>query len=240
MELWSDLHDEFQQYLAAASQHVAAAQLYVDRGDTHGARGELGELAPLVDEMFEYLREELHGVRLAPGGRGLADAVEALCRRAMRGGLRVEARIAPSVADCAIPDGAAHHLYKIISEAMTNARKHARPTRVVVAMYANTLGLHAAVGDDGVGIPDGRAGNGLDTIRRRARVVGASVDVDSAPGAGTVVHLWYPTTVRGRGGRAAHTVGACAACRKLAARLRATHATTTAAPVSLLAMDHSR
>ena len=58
-------------------------------------------------------------------------------------------------------------------------------------------GLLLAVADDGVGFdPDGpsRGGHlGLASMRERVRLVGGTLDIESAPGRGTTVIAWVPT-----------------------------------------------
>jgi signal transduction histidine kinase len=83
----------------------------------------------------------------------------------------------------------ATHLYRIAQEAITNAVKHARPKQIGVDLVAAGERLVLAVEDDGVGIPDllPAEGLGLQTMRHRARMIGATLSIDREPGGGTTV-----------------------------------------------------
>ncbi|MGY1732385.1 sensor histidine kinase [Geodermatophilus sp. SYSU D01045] len=78
-------------------------------------------------------------------------------------------------------------------EALTNVRRHAGATAVVLrlARVGGQVSVH--VEDDGVGFdPSSVAVSGLDGLRGRVAQVGGEVDVASAPGAGTRVTVRVP------------------------------------------------
>jgi signal transduction histidine kinase len=82
-------------------------------------------------------------------------------------------------------------------EALTNVRRHAAATAVVLRVSRVGAGesaqLSVHVEDDGVGFdPAGTAGVGLGGLRDRAEQVGGAVEVASAPGQGTRVTVRVP------------------------------------------------
>lgn len=88
-------------------------------------------------------------------------------------------------------------IYRIVSEALHNARKHAEGRGVAVrAEVANGI-LDVTVSDKGPGIrqvtkearPSGHVSLGLAGMRNRAKSIGARLDVTSRPGRGTQVRL---------------------------------------------------
>jgi PAS domain S-box-containing protein len=84
----------------------------------------------------------------------------------------------------------ATHLYWIAKEAATNAFKHARPSRIDIALSASSDLITLAVRDDGVGFRhngSGSAGLGLRTMTRRASIIGGTLQVQDASGGGTEV-----------------------------------------------------
>lgn len=87
-------------------------------------------------------------------------------------------------------------LYRIAQEAVTNARKHARASRIKVALEDERAGHTLRVIDDGVGfesIPDSAPGHlGLTSMRERAEMVGGHLTVESRPGRGTTLSAWVP------------------------------------------------
>ncbi len=89
--------------------------------------------------------------------------------------------------------------YRIASEALANVARHARATRVDVALERGDGALVITVADDGVGIPpDAPAGVGLVSIRERAAELGGSCTVECPPDGGTVVRAVLPAGGAGR------------------------------------------
>ena len=89
-------------------------------------------------------------------------------------------------------------LYRIAQEALNNIAKHARARHVEIILERRTDQVSLIVEDDGVGfIPadmDGeRRGFGLLGMQERAALVGATVQIESAPGEGTTIFVRTPT-----------------------------------------------
>ena len=88
-------------------------------------------------------------------------------------------------------------IYRIVSEALHNARKHAEGKGVAVSSWIVDGTLHVKVTDKGPGIraggsepkQGGHVSLGLAGMRNRARSIGARLDVQSRPGRGTEVIL---------------------------------------------------
>ncbi|ROP64232.1 sensor histidine kinase [Curtobacterium sp. PhB115] len=94
-----------------------------------------------------------------------------------------------------LPNWQAEEALTILLEALTNRRKHAAGSRGEVRFDWSPTVLVVTVSDDGPGFdqdstPDGRLGQ--HTMRERAVVIGARIDVESAPGTGTTVRLTIP------------------------------------------------
>jgi len=87
-------------------------------------------------------------------------------------------------------------LYQIVREAVQNAVKHARPTRIHVAVAGGHGAYRVHVRDDGAGFADGPADglphHGLASMRERASILGGNLLIHSVPGAGTTVLLEVP------------------------------------------------
>ncbi len=88
--------------------------------------------------------------------------------------------------------------YRVAKEALVNARKHARATRIRVALEGTDGGVRVLVEDDGVGFdPEAvarhRPGHlGLQAMQERVRLAGGRWEVRSRPGAGTAVEFVFP------------------------------------------------
>lgn len=88
----------------------------------------------------------------------------------------------------------ATQLYRIAQEAVTNAVRHAGPGNIRIALERHDGRIHLEVADDGRGLPeplDERAGRGLRIMRHRAGLVGASLTIGRAGGAGTSVRCVF-------------------------------------------------
>lgn len=81
-------------------------------------------------------------------------------------------------------------LFRIFQEAMNNALKHARASRITVALL-NGEHLRLTVTDNGSGFNTsaGAEGQGLANIRRRAALIGATCTIVSEPGQGTILTI---------------------------------------------------
>jgi signal transduction histidine kinase len=87
-------------------------------------------------------------------------------------------------------NSAATHLYRIAQEAINNAIKHGKAARVVMALDRNGDSVRLRITDDGTGFPDklkSKAGMGLQIMRYRAGMIGASLEIQRANGKGTAV-----------------------------------------------------
>jgi PAS domain S-box-containing protein len=124
-------------------------------------------------------------------GLGLEDTLRTHARQfAQRHGLLL--RLATTSVEGLFSDEHALHVYRIVQEALANVAHHAGARRVSVRMARRGPRVVATVRDDGVGfeIAGTRAGGlGLVTMRERAALMGAAIEILSAPGRGTEVRL---------------------------------------------------
>jgi signal transduction histidine kinase len=90
-----------------------------------------------------------------------------------------------------LPEGVELSAYRIVQEALTNVRKHANASEVVVRLaYGRTLRIE--VSDDGAG-DRGGAGRGLVGMRERVALLGGELVTGSLPGCGFQVTATLPT-----------------------------------------------
>jgi signal transduction histidine kinase len=79
-----------------------------------------------------------------------------------------------------------------VCEAVTNAVKHASPSRVRVEAVFADGGLRLLVADDGVGGADAAKGTGLVGLTDRVVAQGGTLLIKSAHGAGTRIEAEFP------------------------------------------------
>ncbi|HEY0343013.1 MAG TPA: GAF domain-containing protein [Solirubrobacteraceae bacterium] len=180
-----DLHDGAQQRLVST---VLTLKL---------ARQELGDAAgPAVDLLDEALthaegannelRELAHGI--LPG---------ALTRGGLRAGIhalvsRVRLPVSVEVTADRLPAALEATAYFIVTEALTNAVRHAGASSAQIAAAVDGGVLRLEVRDDGVGGAQSDGGSGLLGLRDRAAALNGDLRVDSPPGEGTVVTATLP------------------------------------------------
>ena len=181
-----DLHDGAQQRLVALVLGLRSAERRVPAG-LEDLRTEVGRFADQVTSVFEELREMSRGIHpaiLTEGG--LSPALEALALRSpvpVKLNARCERRL---------PDGIEVAAYYVVSEALTNAAKHANASRVQIDLHVEEETLYLSIVDDGVGGADSSGGSGLIGLKDRVEALGGTIDVASPPGSGTRLDVGIP------------------------------------------------
>ncbi|HEY0560339.1 MAG TPA: GAF domain-containing sensor histidine kinase, partial [Frankiaceae bacterium] len=186
-----DLHDGAQQRLVSLALRLRAVQA----AGPAAARELAGQLDLLTDELaraLEELRETAHGIHpaiLADGG--LRPALKALARRsAVQVGVEVGV-------DGRLPEPIEIAAYYVVSEALTNAVKHAHATVIDVQVLADAGELRVRVRDDGRGGANLASGSGLVGLTDRVEALGGRLVLHSPPGVGTTLHVALPLTTPG-------------------------------------------
>lgn len=185
-----DLHDGLGPSLAAAALKIEAAHNLVDR-DPGGARSALDAVRDDLGAVLGDVRRLVHDLHPpALDQLGLAGAVR---RQAERFGGPPTVTVQTEGDLDALPAAVEVAAYRIASEAVANAVRHADATRVTVSLRELADGLEVEVVDDGRGIDAGAPGGvGLVAMRERSAELGGSCTVGAAPGGGTRVHALLP------------------------------------------------
>jgi signal transduction histidine kinase len=91
-----------------------------------------------------------------------------------------------------LPDSVEVGAYYIVSEALTNAAKHARASVVKVGIETEGANLHFSIRDDGIGGADAAKGSGLIGLTDRVEALGGTFAISSPPGTGTSLLVEIP------------------------------------------------
>ena len=83
-------------------------------------------------------------------------------------------------------------MYYVVSEALTNAAKHAHASVVKVELDAHDAILQLAIRDDGIGGADPSRGSGLVGLSDRIKALGSTLEVTSPTGSGTTLLIELP------------------------------------------------
>lgn len=184
-----DLHDGIGPTLASLALQVdgLAARLdsesdLLERTTTMRARvtEAVGEVRRIIDGLRPASVDEL----------GLAEALRQL---ATTGGPGPQVTVEAPAALPELPAAVEVAAYRIASEAVANAQRHANAGSCRVAVRYEADRLTVEVTDDGRGFgEDAAVGIGLESIHARALEVGGAAEVHSTPGGGTRVSAWLP------------------------------------------------
>ncbi|GAA3525723.1 histidine kinase [Nonomuraea rosea] len=172
--------------LAVPGMPAAGAERLLAIGDT--ARAALTEMRRLLGVLRADADEEA-AWRPQPGLR-LGELNELIdeARDASGTGTRLILRGTPVVLDPGVELAA----YRIIQEALTNARRHAPGAAVDVELDYTGAELLLSVRDNGPGSGDAGGGHGLSGMRERAAAVGGELRTGPAPGGGFRVEARLP------------------------------------------------
>lgn len=186
-----DLHDGLGPALAGhlLRLDVLAARV---RGDA-AAASYVDEMRDELRGTFDEIRRVVEGLRPpALDELGLVDALEQVGSRISRSSAMQVAVVAAQLP--ALPAAVEVATFRIVTEAITNAVKHAGAGRCTVRVSAEDGRLRIAVTDDGRGLPAGTTGqgHGLHTMRERAEELRGRLTVGAATGGGTAVEADIP------------------------------------------------
>ena len=193
-----DLHDGVGKTLTAAALTLDAAEAAVSAGrDPEAATHAIRHARRLMAGALEEARNVASRLRPARIDElGLGAAIRDLAASA---GTEVGVRFPPSVLPPDLLEAQRQiDTYRIVQEAVGNAARHGRATRVWVDAEVAGDAIRIQVTDDGVGfdLSTTPAGLGLVGMRERAAILGARLEVRSQPGAGTSVELRVPILPR--------------------------------------------
>jgi len=181
-----DLHDGAQQRLVSLALDLRVAQDGVP-GYLPVLRDGLGAIAQGLTEVVDELREMARGIHpsiLSEGGVGAA-----LRMLARRSAVPVELSVGTT---SRYPPPIEVAVYYVVSEALTNAAKHADASHAEVSVAEQDSRLLLRVSDDGLGGVEPGSGSGLIGLRDRVEALGGSIDITSRKGDGTVIEVSLP------------------------------------------------
>jgi signal transduction histidine kinase len=154
----------------------------------------LADLRTGMDAVDGDIRRLVYGLRPpALDGLGLEGAI-----RALAGEGPPATRVTVSGDLAGLPSAVETAVYRIVQEALTNVRRHARAGAAEVEV-TRTGTLRVRISDDGAGLPSvARAGVGTASMRERAAELGGTCAITSRPGGGTVVEALLPLPIDAR------------------------------------------
>ena len=189
-----EVHDGVAQTLASAFQYLQTLETI--SLDATQARQLLLRASALVKQAIQESREVINSLRPAT----LRDLGLVATLRQELQQLERETRLKVDFKADAIrlPEDVETGLYRIIREAITNARKYADTKRLLISITSVDARVKVEVRDWGVGFDynprdiSSRRGTGLLSMRKRAELLQGTCHIQSIPGQGTVVNVEIP------------------------------------------------
>jgi len=189
-----DLHDSLGPHLAAIGYKVSFLTTEL-RAAARPEAEDAEQLQAMVGEALALSRALARGLfPVQMDGTGLATALEDLaCTTSRLTGMTVSFFDSKQIR---IEDSeSAMHVYRIVQEALNNAARHGKATRVTIILSEDRDAVNVVIADDGIGIESSkRRGNGvgLYSMRYRARALGGHIEFDSKANEGTTVTCHFP------------------------------------------------
>jgi two-component system sensor histidine kinase UhpB len=192
-EIARELHDEFGPYLFALRAHASSLMRIADarEPDTDALRKHGGAILEQVNALQQFNRRVLE--KLRPVGLaelGLREALGALLRlwRESHPAVVIDMTVSPSLGGTG--ETAELTIYRIIQEALTNVFRHARATRVDIAVEPalrrsgiapiEAEAIMVSIRDNGAGLPtDHKQGFGMIGMHERVLALGGTMTVAS-------------------------------------------------------------
>lgn len=190
-----ELHDSAAQSLAALGFLLTAATREVTDPELSARLHDARVLASAVLDEVRGIAHAMHPRVLED--LGLVSALEGLARATREhSGLDVTVK-GESLLDVEVPRRVAGVLYRVGQEALANAARHARASRVDMTLGLANGRAMLEVRDDGAGFdvddaPRPGKGMGLFSMRERVALLHGDVRIESTPGRGTRVLATIP------------------------------------------------
>ena len=202
-KLARDLHDGPIQSVAAIAMRVDVARHMMDQ-DGRSARNELGKIEELARRTTKELRHMLFTLRpLALETDGLISALQTMAEKMLE---TYQQKVRIDVDQSALNHlelGKQTVIFYLVEEAVTNARKHALATLILVRLHTlpqDTDIVLLEIIDNGqgfnvsevMGTYDKRGSLGMINLRERSELVNGVLEIQSAPGKGTRIRVFIP------------------------------------------------
>jgi signal transduction histidine kinase len=195
-----ELHDSLGQVLGYVKMQAQAARELLAQNQSAEADTYLAQLVAVAQDAHADVREYILGVRtdISVEAGFILALTQYLQRFGENYGITVELSAPPELSDGALEPMVEAQLLRIIQEALTNVRKHARAHRVHIGLSVYDSRAEVVVQDDGAGFDSALLETaegqkfGLRFMRERAAEVGGSVQIHSAPGEGTQLIICVP------------------------------------------------
>ncbi len=190
-----DLHDSVTQSVYSVTLLAEGGQRMIKSRDLEQAEENQSRIREIAQQALQEMRLLVYELRpqvLQNEGLtgSLEQRLEAVERRA---GIDAHLRVDM---DVELPKDLEAEFFHISQEALNNALKHARASKVVLSICADQDNLRLEVEDNGQGFDQNlvniQGGMGLASMGERVEKIGGKLTIQSVPGAGTTLRVIAP------------------------------------------------
>ncbi|MBN8220157.1 MAG: response regulator [Spirochaetes bacterium] len=200
--LSQELHDGLGQSLLALKLQLQSRLAKLEKQTGVQIAGETSQIISYLDEILQEVRTISHNLSpIGLKGLGIAQAIWQLAQRFSHAqGPEIIAEV--DALENFFPENWDINTYRIVEQALVNAVKHARASRIVIAVRPAGSGILVSVSDDGTGMDlaqlaaaKERKGLGLHIMKERGQIAGGVLQIVSEPGKGSLVQIEIPARV---------------------------------------------
>lgn len=195
-----DLHDGIGQALSAIKFSVENSLRQLRKEAAHPELKSLEAVIPLTQKTIEEVRRIVKDLRPSIlDDLGILATINWFCREFQNvyAGIRIKTNI--YIQESNIPSPLKTVIYRILQEALNNVAKHSRADLVQLTLEKSDNRIDLKIQDNGLGfdlaktisLKPSQRGFGLASMRERAELSGASFEIVSSAGKGTVIRVGW-------------------------------------------------
>ncbi|MCH7656104.1 MAG: sensor histidine kinase [Chloroflexi bacterium] len=195
-----EIHDGLAQMLTTLTMKSELVGKFIERGRTAEALTISNELHTLSQDLYQEVRDSLDELSVEPFPfiPVLKEYVQDFAGRS-----GIETRFQPPEGALRLPPSAELQFLRIVQEALSNVRRHSHASRAWVRLLSTSRTVELSIQDNGDGFAappdgesasgaDGQGHHGIDGMRERAESLGATLNITSEEGQGTLLHVVLP------------------------------------------------
>ena len=192
-----EIHDSIGQQIVGVLYRVRAFDFLLSASRFTEAQAEVNEIKGILEKTLSELRRVLAGLHpLTLDELGLISTLRQEVEK-LNQETNTECHFQLEGTPIELTSSREAAIYRVVQEALTNIRKHAKATKANVQLHFEPGTVSVKVSDNGKGFKldeANMAGHlGLLGMKERAEMLGGNLSVTSKPGSGTSIVLTFPT-----------------------------------------------
>ena len=184
-----ELHDDLGQHLVSLNLLLSMVeQDSIGKNELFGRCRELavGSISKMKSLIYNLAPPELE--------QGISQALDSLFGKLMEVSGEINYHYSNKLSDSRkISNDAAFNIFRIVQEFVSNSQKYSNCSNIYCLLKSKGLKYQLVLSDDGAGfnVKKAKRGYGLSNMEKRAHLIGASFDLQSEEGSGTILTLEF-------------------------------------------------